>query len=116
MARVHQGTRPLALLKIAESVTLSVESYSGGPAAPPPVRRVMGGMPATRGLWFERLYASCIGGELIHELTLLKAMQEDIHRIYRWPFDTGVVVRLSLILFSVTAITLSKVIASFLVL
>ncbi len=67
-----------------------------------------------------RLYATIneeseggIQRELVNELTLLKAMEEDIHQIYRWPFDTGVVVRLSVIVFSTTAITLSQVIATF---
>ncbi len=67
-----------------------------------------------------RLYATIsedtqgqVRQDVVFELMALKAMQEDIRRIHHWPFDTGVVVRLSVIVFSVTAITLSRVIATF---
>ena len=52
--------------------------------------------------------------DVVNELTALRAMSADIQQIYSWPFDTGIVVRLSVIVFSVTAITLSQVIAALL--
>ncbi len=53
-----------------------------------------------------------IGQEVVNELMALKEIQRDIQQIHNWPFDTGVVVRLSVIVFSVTAIVLSRIIAS----
>ncbi len=68
---------------------------------------------------FVRLYQkvdSSSGGEVgpdeANELRVLEAMKRDVERIHNWPFDTGVVVRLSVIVFSVTAIVLSRVIGS----
>ena len=50
----------------------------------------------------------------VNELTALEKIRRDVQEIYAWPFDTGVVVRLSVIVFSVTAIVAARIIASLL--
>lgn len=50
----------------------------------------------------------------VNELTAMEKIQRDVQEIYTWPFDTGVVVRLSVIVFSVTAIVSARIIASLL--
>lgn len=70
---------------------------------------------------FARLYREIeanpegeIRREDANELLVLQGMRRDIEEIHTWPFDTAVVVRLSVIVFSVTAIILSRIIGSFL--
>ncbi len=41
----------------------------------------------------------------VNELMAIEKIQRDVLEIYTWPFDTGVVVRLSVIVFSVTALS-----------
>ncbi len=50
----------------------------------------------------------------VNELTAIEKIQRDVQEIYTWPFDTGAVVRLSVIVFSVTAIVSARIIASLL--
>lgn len=55
-----------------------------------------------------------IGQAEVNELTAIEKIQRDVREIYAWPFDTGAVVRLSVIVFSVTAIVSARIIASLL--
>ncbi len=52
----------------------------------------------------------------VQGLISVERIQRDVQEIYTWPFDTGVVVRLSAIIFSVaaTAIVSARTIASLL--
>ncbi len=52
-----------------------------------------------------------IGQGVYQELMALEKIQRDVREIHNWPFDTGMVVRLSVIASSVTAIVISRIIA-----
>ena len=62
---------------------------------------------------FERIDSST-GGEvdqkIVNELTAIDKIQRDVQQIYTWPFDVGIVVRLSVIILSVTAAVLARII------
>ena len=51
-----------------------------------------------------------IDQSIINELTAVDKIQRDVQQIHTWPFDAGVVVRLSAIVLSVTAIILARII------
>ena len=51
---------------------------------------------------------------LVGELASLREIQQDIRQIREWPFDMGIVVRLSAIVVSVTAIVISRFILNLL--
>jgi hypothetical protein len=51
---------------------------------------------------------------LVGELASLKEIQQDIRQIREWPFDMGIIVRLSAIIVSVTAIIISRFILNLL--
>ncbi|MCJ2519522.1 MAG: hypothetical protein LN412_01050, partial [Candidatus Thermoplasmatota archaeon] len=66
---------------------------------------------------FERIDSGTegrISQAFANELMAIEKIQRDVQRIHTWPFDTGVVVRISVIVFSVTAIVSARIIASLL--
>ena len=55
-----------------------------------------------------------IEGRVLSQLSGVESIRKDIAQIYSWPFDLGIVARLSAIVLSVVAILLSAVLRSFL--
>ncbi|QQG48753.1 MAG: hypothetical protein HY247_00040 [archaeon] len=53
-------------------------------------------------------------GKLTDQLTATRQLLQEAGQIHSWPFDTGIIVRLSAIVLSVVAILLSRVLAIFL--
>ncbi len=51
-----------------------------------------------------------IDGSVVNELTVIDKIQRDIQQIHHWPFDTGILTRLTAIILSVIAIILAKII------
>ena len=50
-----------------------------------------------------------IGQDIVNELTAIDKIERDISSIRTWPFDTGIIVRLSAIIFSLVAIMGAKI-------
>jgi len=50
----------------------------------------------------------------VNEPTAIDKIQRDIQQIHTWPFDTGIVIGLAAVIFSLSAILLSAVIRNIL--
>ncbi|QQG48270.1 MAG: hypothetical protein HY247_05835 [archaeon] len=51
-----------------------------------------------------------IDQRLVNEITAIDKVQRDIQQIHTWPFDTGIVIRLAAVIFSLLAILISAII------